>query len=67
MISQSLKCYACRTVFPLDLENLRPYRDSLIQGQRAPRYWLRCPACGRKNVVDLDGDLEVIPGKPSVR
>ena len=66
-MSQTIRCHACQASFPLDPETLRPYRDSFIQGQRAPRYWVRCPACEEKNVVELDNQAEVIPGKPSAR
>jgi hypothetical protein len=66
-MSQEVRCHACQTTFALDPEKLRPYRDSFIQGQRAPRYWLRCPVCGQKNVIELSDDSEVIPGKPSAR
>jgi hypothetical protein len=66
-MSQAVRCHACQTIFSLDPERLRPYRDSFIQGQRALRYWMRCPVCGEKNVIDLNEGMEVIPGKPSAR
>lgn len=64
---RSVRCHACQVTFSLDLEALRPYRDGVIQGQRAPRYWVRCPACGQKNVVELANDTDVFLGKPSAR
>jgi hypothetical protein len=66
-MSQIVRCHACQASFPLDPEALHPYRDGLIQGQRAPRYWVRCPVCGQKNVIELTNEPEVIVGKPSAR
>jgi hypothetical protein len=66
-MSQTIRCYACQAAFSLDPETLRPYRESLIQGQRSPRYWVRCPVCGEKNVIELNDDAEVISGKPASR
>jgi hypothetical protein len=62
-----ISCHACQTDFPLDPEALHPYRDGLIQGQRVPRYWVHCPGCGQKNVVELTSVSKVIAGKPSAR
>ena len=66
-MSQIVRCHTCQASFSLDPEALHPYRDGLIQGQRAPRYWVRCPACGQKNVIELSSEPEVIVGKPSAR
>jgi hypothetical protein len=66
-MSQAVRCHFCKTSFLLDPEALHPYRDGLIQGQRAPRYWVGCPECGRKNVIELASAAKVIPGKPSAR
>ncbi len=63
----AVRCYKCRDDFPLDLEALHPYRDGLIQGQRVPRYWLGCPVCGQKNVIELSEDSELVVGKPAAR
>lgn len=67
MTTPSVRCYACQASFPLDPETLRPYRDGLIQGQRPPRYWICCPACDQKNVIEIADDSEVIAGKPPAR
>jgi hypothetical protein len=64
-MSQKITCHACQTSFPLDPEMLHPYRDGLIQGQRLPRYWVCCPNCDQKNVIELIGASGVIVGKPS--
>ena len=66
-MSKAVRCHACQNTFALDLELLRPYRESLIQGHRPPRYWVRCPACAEKNVLELSDDSQVIAGKPSAR
>ncbi len=66
-MSQIVRCHACQASFSLDPEALHPYRDGLIQGQRAPRYWVRCPVCGQKNVIELSSEPEVIVGKPAAR
>jgi hypothetical protein len=66
-MAQKIVCYACRADFPLDPEMLHPYRDGLIQGQRLPRYWIRCPDCRQKNVIQLTSTTKVIIGKPSAR
>ncbi len=66
-MSQKISCHACGAGFPLDPEMLHPYRDGLIQGQRMPRYWVRCPNCGRKNVIELISTSELIAGKPPAR
>lgn len=60
---QMVRCHACQACFPLDPEILHSYRDGLIQGNRVPRYWAYCPACGRRNVIELAGVREVIAGK----
>jgi len=67
MTTSIVRCHACGGRFPIEPEALRPYRDSLIQGQRAPRYWIRCVDCGQKNVIELAGDAETITGKPIAR
>jgi hypothetical protein len=66
-MSQMIRCHACQAAFPLDPEVLHSYRDGLIQGQRLPRYWVRCPACGQKNIVEINGAPGVIAGKPSAQ
>jgi hypothetical protein len=66
-MARKISCHACQADFPFDPEILHPYRDGLIQGQRKPRYWVRCPDCGRKNVVEITGVSEVIAGKASAR
>jgi hypothetical protein len=63
-MSQLVRCYACRASFPLEPEALHPYREGLIRGQRTPHYWIRCPACGQKNVIELDSFSQVVIGKP---
>lgn len=66
-MAQKIICHACQTDFPLDPEMLRPYRDGLIQGQRLPRYWIRCPDCKQKSIIELTSVSKVIAGKPSAR
>lgn len=66
-MTQKIGCHACGTSFPLDPETLHSYRDGLIQGQRMPRYWVRCPECGQKNVIELISTSELIDGKPAAR
>jgi phage FluMu protein Com len=66
-MSQMIRCHACQAAFPLDPEALHSYRDGLIQGQRLPRYWIRCPDCKQKNVIELTSVSKVIAGKPSAR
>jgi hypothetical protein len=66
-MSPTIRCYACQIDFSLDPDQLHPYQDGLIQGQRAPRYWIRCPVCGQKNVIQLGGGSGVIAGKPTTR
>jgi hypothetical protein len=64
-MSQLVRCYACRASFPLEPEVLRPYREGLIQGQRAPQYWIRCPTCGQKNVIELGSSNQAVVGRPA--
>jgi hypothetical protein len=66
-MSQMIRCHACQAAFPLDPEALHSYRDGLIQGQRLPRYWIRCPDCKQKSVIELTSVSKVIAGKPSAR